>query len=80
MITQDQLDDAILDITGRAEWAVIQSALNNEIYQCQASSLDVKTWEEVCALRGYAKALAFVIQLREMVVKSKEQEAKDAAV
>jgi hypothetical protein len=80
MISQDKLDDAILSITGHPDWAIIQTALTNEIYQCQATSLDVKTWEEVCALRGYARGLAFVINLRDMTIMAKEQEAQDAAL
>lgn len=80
MITQEQVDDAVLALTGLPEWNILQQALNHEIYQCQASSLDVNTWEEVCALRGYAKGLAFVINLRDMVTKSKEQESANATL
>jgi len=80
MITQQQLDEAILTLTGSINWPILQQALDNEIYQCQAMSLDAKSWEDVCALRGYAKALAYVRNLREMTIKAKEQDTLDAAL
>lgn len=72
-ITQEQLDDAVLEITGRPEWAMFVQGLFNEIYQSQARALTADSWEEVNRLRGFAEGLAYVSNVREMVTQSKEQ-------
>lgn len=77
-MTQEEFDNAVLEITGNPNWAIIQKGLANDIYNAQASALDAKTWEEVNALRGFAQGLAFVINLRESVTRAKE--INDAAV
>lgn len=79
-MTQEDFDDAVLTITGRPEWALIQKGLSNDIYSAQASALDANTWEDVCRLRGFAQGLAFVINLRDTVVRAKEQVDADVSV
>ncbi len=79
--TPEQLDDAVLSITGRPEWAVIVKGLQNDIYHSQASALDAPNWDTVCELRGFAKGLAFVINLRDTVEGMAEvKKSNDAAL
>lgn len=73
-ITQEQLDEAVLDLTGRPEWATLAKGLQNDIYQAQATALDAPDWDTVCRLRGFAEGLAFVLRLRDTVLGAKEVE------
>jgi len=77
-ITQEQFDEAVLELTGRPEWAVFEQGLKNEIYQSQARALSAESWEVVCRLRGFAEGLSFVGNLRAMTVAA--QENNDASV
>lgn len=72
MITQEQFDEALLTVTGGADWAIVAKGLSNDIYQIQAGAFDAKSWEAVCEARGFAQGLAYVINLRENVIKAKE--------
>lgn len=72
-MTQDEFNDAILTCTGHPEWETVKKGLANDIYAAQASALDAKTWEQVCELKGYAKALAFIMNLRENTLTAKAQ-------
>lgn len=74
-VTQEQLDDAVLEITGRPEWATFVQGLLNEIYQSQARALTSETWEDVCRLRGFAEGLAYVSNIREIVTQGRTDDA-----
>lgn len=73
MITQDEFNQAVLTCTGHPEWETVKKGLTNDIYQAQAQSLDAKNWDQVCELKGYAKALAFIISLRENTITASKQ-------
>lgn len=79
MVTQDKLDEALLYLTGLDEWNTLCLSLKNEIYAAQARSLDVGSWEEVNQLRGYAQALAFIINLRDNTKMGMKQDEQDSA-
>lgn len=73
-MTQDDFNDAVLTCTGHEkEWNLVKKGLANDIYAAQAQSLDAKNWDQVCELKGYAKALAFIIGLRENTLQAKAQ-------
>ena len=72
-MTQDQFNDAVLDVTGGPNWDIVKKGLANDIYNTQAQALDAKSWEEVCELRGFAKGLAFVMRLRETIQAAKTE-------
>jgi len=79
-ITQEQLDDAVLTITGHPDWSIIVKGLENDIYHTQASMADASSWDQVNELRGFMKGLAFVINLRNTIKAVKEQEEINAAL
>ena len=73
MITQDQFNEAVLDVTGGPSWDIVKKGLANDIYATQAGSLEAQTWEQVCEARGFAKGLAFVMNLRESTKEAMRQ-------
>lgn len=72
-MNQDDFNEAVLTCTGHPEWDLVKKGLSNDIYQAQAQALDAKSWEEVCELRGFAKGLAFIINLRENTLAARAQ-------
>lgn len=80
MITQEQLDEAILGELGRPDWAYISAYLVNQALVARDACADATSWEQVQQLRGFAEGLAFVVNLRENTQKVKEQEATNAAL
>lgn len=77
MITQEKLDEAILDITGRPDWDMIATFLVNEALIARDRCADAHSWEEVQRAAGFAEGLAYVVNLREMTIKSMEQRNAD---
>lgn len=65
MITPEQYNEAILDVTSGPSWDIVKKGLEADIYSIQAQALDATTWEQVCELRGFAKGLAFIVAIRE---------------
>jgi len=66
MITQEQLDDAVLGIMGSPNWDIIAAFLVNEAVQARDMCADANSWDEVNKLSGFAEGLAFVVNLRSM--------------
>ena len=64
-MTQDDFNEAVLHCTGGPEWEIVKRGLANDIYQAQAQALEATSWDHVCELKGFAKGLAFIINLRE---------------
>lgn len=80
-MTDEELDEAVLSVTGNPNWNIVVKGLQNDIYGLQASALDAPDWDTVCRLRGQAEGLAFVINLRDTVIRSREvKESNDADV
>jgi hypothetical protein len=73
MITQEQLDDAILGITGTPNWEIIAQFLVNEAIQSRDMCADAQSWEDVQKLSGFAEGLAFVVNLRSMTETALEE-------
>lgn len=67
MITQEQYNDAVLSCTGGPEWDIVKQGFANDIYQTQCQALEAKDWGEVCENRGFARGLAYAMNLREVV-------------
>lgn len=79
MITQEQFDDAVLALTGDPNWDIITQGLANDIYQTQASVFDsAHDWGQVMELKGFARGLAYVVNLRNNVVLTLKTEAANA--
>lgn len=77
MITQEKLDEAILDVTGDPNWDIMAAFLAREALVARDSCADVDSWEEVNKRRGFADGIAYVLNLREMTVKAMEQSDAD---
>lgn len=73
MITQDQYNEAILEVTGSPQWRIVTRGLENDIYNIQARALEANSWEEVVEMRGFAKGLAFIIGLRDNTKQAMDQ-------
>ena len=73
MITQDQLDEAILSITGHRDWAIVAQFLTNEAIITRDSCADAESWDIVNKRSGFADGLAYVLNLRDMTEQSMEQ-------
>lgn len=78
MITQEQLDDAILEEMGRPNWDIIRQFLTQQVMIARDSCAEANSWEEVLTRRGFAHGLLYVINLRDDTKTARETE--DAAV
>ena len=65
-MTQEELDNAILTITGRPEWALVAELLAREAIISRDMCADANTWEDVQRRAGFAEGLGYVLNLREM--------------
>jgi len=77
MITQEQLDEAVLGITGTPNWEIIATFLVNEALQSRDMCADANSWDEVNKLSGFAEGLAYVVNLRSMTEAALEQRNAD---
>ena len=72
-MTQQELDEAILGITGLPEWHLICGFLVNEALQTRDQCADAKDWGDVQRMAGFAEGIAFVVNLREMTERVLEE-------
>ena len=79
MITQEQLDDAILTITGHPDWAIVAEFIAREGIITRDSCADASSWEEVNQKKGFAEGLAFVLSLRQ-ITETGIEERKNATL
>ena len=77
MITQEQLDEAILTVTGDRNWAIVAEFLAREALVTRDSCADAEVWEEVCRRKGFADGLAYVLNLRSLTETAMEQRNAD---
>lgn len=75
MITQEELDNAILGITGTPNWDIIAKFLVAEAIQSRDMCADAKDFDEVNRLAGFAQGLAYVVNLRDMTEQMIEERA-----
>lgn len=54
-------------------WRYVIEEAKAQLYQFQADALEVRTWEEVCELRGQIRQLSRLINMEEVVAMLKEQ-------
>ncbi len=77
-MVQEDFNQAVLAVTSGPDWDVVVKGLANDIYHIQASSLDAKSWDEVCEARGFARGLSYMINLREAVVAQMNADTNNA--
>lgn len=66
-MTNEELDEAILTLTGRKEWTeYFHKLLEAENAAAVQNELDAPNWDEVMYQRGYRAALGFVANIREV--------------
>ena len=77
----DKYYESMIQLTAYPEWGELVDELKKMIYNIQANALEAKSWDEVCENRGFAKALAYLVNLREDTKKQQQLEVEnDAAV
>lgn len=77
----DKYYEKMITLTAYPEWHELTEELKRMIYNIQANALEAKSWDEVCENRGFAKALAYLVNLREDTKKQQAVEVdNDAAV
>jgi len=60
-----ELDEAILGLTGSQQWKALVTVLEAENAASIQNQLEAKSWDEVNYQMGYREALRFVYQVRE---------------
>lgn len=78
-IDQEALERAILDRLSGPNWDLIKQGLAAEIYSSQAGALDASSWEKVNELRGFAKGIYYVMNLRETTLHGMNEREKSNA-
>lgn len=63
--TFQELDEAILGLTGEPEWKALVQVLGAENAAAMQNQLDASDWGEFKFQQGYRQALFFVFNLRE---------------
>ena len=76
--TFEELDEAILSLTGTPEWQALIQVLEAENSVALQNQLDAPDWSEFKFQQGYRQALFFVFNLREHT--KQLVESKDATV
>ena len=79
-MTQDEFNEAVLNITGNPDWALIKKGLENDVYHAQAQAFNAPDWGGVRELKGFAQGLTYVMNLRETVIQSMETAKANAAL
>lgn len=78
--TAQELEDAILLVTGMPEWHTLQVGLFNEIQAVQSNAFMLSSWDKVNEERGFCKGLMYVVTLRDQLIAAKTQAEADADV
>lgn len=79
MVTQEQFDEAVLNVTSGPDWEIVKKGLANDIYNTQAGVFDnARDWGSFMEFKGFARGIAYVINLRETVIRTLENEKTNA--
>ena len=70
--------ETILELTAYPERWILIKELESIIYHTQSNALEAPSWEKVNEDKGFAKGLAYIVNLRDTVKRQKE--IYDAAV
>jgi len=74
----DAFYTAMLTLTSSREWEFLMDDLKAEVYNLQANGFeDAKDWGDLREMRGYAKALAYLINTRDRVVKLMDNQTEN---
>lgn len=71
--------DDMTEMFGTEGWKSLVEELSREIYEKQADALDATDWGQVCEMRGAAKSLAVLVNLKETVLMQRDNEEADNA-
>jgi hypothetical protein len=61
----DPYYEAMMTLTGLPEWELLVEELEKMVYEIQANALEASSWEKVQEDKGFAKGLAYMINLRQ---------------
>lgn len=64
--------DTILQLTAYPEWGMLVKELESIIYHTQSNALEAASWEKVQEDKGFAKGLAYIVNLRDTAKRQKE--------
>jgi len=76
--TDEKFFEDMISLTGYREWSELVKDLESQIYHTQANSLEAKSWDEVNEARGFARGLAYIVNLRD-TIKQAQIAVKDNA-
>lgn len=72
-----ELDEAILTLTGSPEWKAFVHVLGAENYNATQNQLDASDWGEFKFQQGYRQGLFFAFNLREYTKRLVENDNAD---
>lgn len=61
----DKYFEDIMILTGTPEFKVLTKELERMVYQLQANAFEAPSWTKLQEDKGFAKGLAYIINLRE---------------
>ena len=75
----DKWEEDMITLTGYPEWATLKDELTRQIYQAQGNLLENATnWDDVMFGKGWCKAFAYIINLRDNTKLLQEAEKANA--
>jgi len=80
MRTDKEYLEAITTLTGYPEWAVLVEEFKSLIYQLQAGALEADSWDKVVEAKGFARGMAYIVNLRDTNTALKEVEDSNAHI
>ena len=79
MLTQEKFNAAVLEVTSGPNWDIVKQGLANDIYNTQASVFDTaEDWGQFMEFKGFARGLAYVMNIRTIVEQTIKIEADNA--
>ncbi len=71
-MTDTKFAEDMITLTAYPEWHELVKDLKNTIYHVQSNALEAKSWDKLCEERGFARGLAYMVNLREDMKKYKD--------
>ena len=71
-MTRSEYLDAVLEVTGGEAWTLVQEGLKDDIRNVEVQELSAEI-EDIKELRGFRRALIYVLDLRNLAKLEKSQ-------
>jgi hypothetical protein len=79
-MAEDKYFDDMMTLTGTPEFEVLVEELKRMVYESQANAFEAPSWDQLQEDKGFAKGLAYIINLRENTKQEKKLEEQNADV